>query len=673
MALRREQIDRAVAVQRAAAHDESEHVRVVAGPGTGKSATIEERVCWLLRHGVKPEHIIAISFTRAASDDLQARVASACEREQLEGGGAVAVSTLHSLALRALRMAGALAQYPADPVVLQQWELRNIFEAEFGEQYGIGVSRRQVIRLDYEAFWCTGGFDPESLVPPDPPITDDERQRFRSFHGPTTQLYSCVLPGEVVAKCVEMMDAGTLDPAELLHITDLIVDEFQDLNPMDLRFVHGLAERGVRIFAAGDDDQSLYAFRFASPEGIEQFPVERPGTGDHTLSECFRCTPAVLSAAESLMRRFAAPGRIEKNLHSLWGEADPPVPGVLESWRLRSGQAEARTVAESCRRLIEAGIEPRQIMILLSSTYSQAPLIQTALDSEEVPYSPAREESITDIDAGRVAYALLSIVNDPQNYVAHRTLLGIRRGVGTRTCVAIAGAVIAANRNFRELFYEPIPEGLLSGRAHSAVTAAADICAELVEWRKEETLGERLNELCRHVDQTLSGSASEPIREHLADLPPEMTLEELHLLLGAQRDDDRRRVLEAVAERLELPEVVAELAPNRVQLMTMHRAKGLSAQVVFIPGLEDSILPGEKRRPYPGLVLEAARMLYVSITRARFMCVLTYAQSRMVFGKVEFLPPSRYTSALGVVFAQRENGLTEDEARAVIAGIRSMS
>jgi DNA helicase-2/ATP-dependent DNA helicase PcrA len=674
MGLRREQIDEAAGVQRSAAHDGSDHVRVVAGPGTGKSATIEARVCWLLHGGADAAGIITISFTRTAAEDLRARVAAACEREGLEAGSEVAVSTLHSLALRALRRAGVLAQYPVEPVVLQQWELRHIFEAEFGEQYGIGsVSRREEIRRDHEAFWCTGSFDPESLVPPDPPITHDERARFQSFHGPTTQLYSCVLPGEVIAKCVEMMAAGTLDPAELLGITELIADEFQDLNPMDLRFVHGLADRGVRIFAAGDDDQSLYAFRFATPEGIERFPVERPGTGDHTLSECFRCAPAVLDTAQSLIRAFPAPDRIEKNLRSLWGDADPPAEGVVEYWRLRSGQAEARALAESCRRLIEAGVEPRQVMILLSSTYSQAQLIQNALGSEDVPFSLAREESIIDREPGRALYAVLSIANAPENYVAHRTLVGIRRGVGIGTCIEVSRAVISNNRNYRELFHGPIPDGLLSSRARTAVTAAADICEDLLSWSPDETLAARLDDLCGHVDEIRGEGESGDIRAYLEGLPAEMTLDEVHRLLGAQRDDDRRRVLEGVAERLGQPEITEDLAPDRVQLMTMHRAKGLSAQVVFIPGLEENILPGDKRRPYPGLVLEAARMLYVSITRARYMGGLSYAATRMVFGRFQSQTPSRYASALGGRFQQREGGLSEEEARAVADGIRRMA
>jgi len=675
MPLRPEQIAQAADVQQTAAHDGAAHVRVVAGPGTGKSATIEARVCWLLRQGVDAESIVAISFTRAAADDLRKRIIAACETGEVAGGEPVAVSTLHSLALRALRQSGALGAYPVDPVILQRWELREIFEAEFGKVCGVAsITRREDIRRDHEAFWCTGGFDPESLVPPDPPISEDERQRFQAFHQPTTQLYSCVLPGEVVAKCVEMMDSGTMDPVELLGVSELIVDEFQDLNPMDLRFVHGLAERGVRVFAAGDDDQSLYAFRFATPEGIEQFPERRPGTGDHALFECFRCAPRVLNAAQSLIRRFPAPGRIDKNLTSLWAAADPPVDGAVCCWTFASGQAEAQSIAASCRRLIGAGVQPSEIMILLTSTRSQSTAIHEALTKADVPFSPAHEEAITDTDDGRAGYALLSIVVDPQNYVAHRTLLGIKKGVGLKTCTDIRYAVITNNRNYRELFYGTVPEGLVSRRARTALAAAADICAQISTWNALDLLADRLDDFCRLIDEHRGqDGASSELRALLDDLPADITLAETHAYLSADRDEDRRRILEAVADRLGRPEITTELVPERVQVMTMHGAKGLSAQVVFIPGLEDTILPGEKRRPYPGLVLEAARMLYVSITRARYMCILTYARTRIVFGALTQPPPSRFASALGTHFQRRGDGLSTDEAARTAADIQQMS
>lgn len=675
MPLRPQQIAQAADVQKIAAHDDAAHVRVVAGPGTGKSATIEARVCWLLEQGVNAGSIVAISFTRAAADDLGKRVVAACENAGVAGSEPVVVSTLHALALRALRQSGALGAYPADPVVLQRWELREIFEAEFGQVCGVAsITRREEIRRDHEAFWCTGGFDPESLVPPDPPISDGERQRFRGFHQPTTQLYSCVLPGEVVAKCVDMMDGGTMDPVELLGISELIVDEFQDLNPMDLRFVHGLADRGVRVFAAGDDDQSLYAFRFATPEGIEQFPTQRPGTGDHSLFDCFRCAPRVLDAAQSLIRRFPAPGRIDKDLTSLWADADPPVEGAAGCWSFASGQAEARAIATSCRRLVEAGVQPSEIMILLASTRSQSTAIHDALTEAQVPFSPAREESIIDNDAGRAGYALLSIVVDPQNYVAHRTLLGIKKGVGLKTCTDIAHAVIANNRNYRELFYDTVPDGLVGARARTAIAAAADVCAQIATWNADDPLASDLDDLCHLIDGLRNeDGASADLRGLLDDLPADITIRETHAYLSSDRDEDRRRVMEAVAERLGRPETATELVPERVQVMTMHGAKGLSAQVVFIPGLEDTILPGEKRRPYPGLVLEAARMLYVSITRARYMCVLTYARTRIVFGALTQPPPSRFASALGTRFQRRDDGLNTDEATGAADGIQQMS
>ena len=133
-----DQIQQAQAVQHTAAHDASRQVRVVAGPGTGKSFAIEERVRWLLEQGVDPTAIWGVSFTRAAARDLRDRVHAYCSRRGLPMAEIVRVSTLHSLALRALRAARLLEAYPTEPLVLDQWELENVFDAEFGQVAGLG-------------------------------------------------------------------------------------------------------------------------------------------------------------------------------------------------------------------------------------------------------------------------------------------------------------------------------------------------------------------------------------------------------------------------------------------------------------------------------------------------------------------------------------------------------
>lgn len=262
---------------------------------------------------------------------------------------------------------------------------------------------------------------------------------------------------------------------------------------------------------------------------------------------------------------------------------------------------------------------------------------------------------------------MLAIATDPQSYIAHRTLLGIRKAVGVRTCHAIAEAVIANHRNFRDLFYGPIPDRLLSPRQLKAVRDAAEICADVAMWDNAECLSDRVDELCAHVVAIRGDDpgVADDLRAFLSELPGDMTLEETLLYLGADRDDDRRKVLDAYVVRTGSALNPDELVPDRVRIMTMHSAKGLSASIVFIPALDDELLPGAKRARYPGQVLEAARMLYVAITRARVACIVSYADKRFGFGYLEPATPSRFATRLGGKFAPRSAGISDAGAAAV--------
>ncbi len=148
--------------------------------------------------------------------------------QQLEGDAYISMlvaSDGHSLALRTHRAAGLLTAYLADPLVMDAWELGSVLDAEFGHAFGIGKERREKIRREREAFWSTGQWAPSNYIPLDPVITTTERTQFITFHGPRTQLYSCVLPGEIVRQCVSRMVAGTLNAVGLLNIDHLVVYE----------------------------------------------------------------------------------------------------------------------------------------------------------------------------------------------------------------------------------------------------------------------------------------------------------------------------------------------------------------------------------------------------------------------------------------------------------------
>lgn len=665
MPITQAQIRAAQAVQHAAAHDTAPQVRVVAGPGTGKSSTIEERVRWLLAQGAASSEICVVSFTHASSLDLRHRIQSYCQRKGQPTATDVRVSTLHSLALRMLRGGGLLTAYPADPLVMNTWELETVFDAEFGNTHNLRKTRCEQIRRDHEAFWSTGQWGPPNYVPPSPPISAAEQADFRQFHDRRTSTYSCVLPGEIIRQCVVSMNAGTLDPVALLRIQHLIVDEYQDLNPVDLNFVDLMAGRRVHLFVAGDDDQSIYSFRYASPVGIQNFSTRYPTTGQHPLSGCFRCTPAVLAAAQSVIDANPGPGRIPKNHVSLYASAAPPQQGVVHRWSFTSGDSEARAVAESCRALIQAGVNPPEILILLSNTRTLWSGLMAEFQTAGVPFEPPRTETFLDSVAGRLVLAIVRIVCNIDDYVAHRTVLGLSRGIGVGTCNSIANAVIANNLNFRDIFYQPLPAGVFTGRPLTALNRARTTIAQIAAWQPTDTLAQRTADVASIVTAMFGRQEAQAFQSFAATLPAGAILEEVRDFLWADTDEQQSTVLQSVYGRLRQPIPAGGLLPDRVRVLTMHGAKGLSAKVVFVPGLEEQILPGPWRQPYPGLVLEAARLLYVSVTRARAACIISFARNRVVNGQFSQQTPSRFCTQLGGAFALRTGGLSASEVHEI--------
>lgn len=653
--------------QTVAATNASKQVRLIAGPGTGKSRSIEHRVCWLLENGVSASEIAVVSFTRASARDLKSRIGFYCAQNVQPDGQLVRVSTLHSLALSILRKANLLTRYPTEPLVLDKWELKNFFNSEFGQASGIkSIDRQSEIQRYIEAFWSTDDWNHPNYIQPDPPVGQTERDAFLTFHRPRAQLYACVLPGEVVRACVTEIETQGLDPVELLGLRHLIVDEFQDLNPLDLKFVAELESRGMTLFVAGDDDQSIYAFRFASPHGIQEFARKYTTCGDHMLMDCFRCSTAVVETANALIQANPAPDRIKKTLQSLYSGAEPPLAGLVLRQSFKSESAEAKAIAESCQKLISRGIKPREILVLLSNNRLMQPF-QVAFENAGVEFEPVKETSFLDEDAGRLIMALIRIACNADDYVAHRILLGTLPGVGIGTCNSIAQAVISNNRNYKEVYYaQQLPTGLFGTREGKAISKARQLCAQIQGWSEEDTLDNRRGVLLQILKELFGEEASNAFVQTLADLAPpdEIRLDELRDLLATDNDEQQEQILNEVYTRLALapPE---DLLPPKVRFMTMHGAKGLSAQVVFIPGLEDEYLPGSKKKAYPGLVLESARMLYVSITRARVACILSYCRGRRVYGKWQNQTPSRFTTDLNGRF-EDGNALSDTQADGIV-------
>jgi len=313
-----------------------------------------------------------------------------------------------------------------------------------------------------------------------------------------------------------------------------------------------------------------------------------------------------------------------------------------------------------------------EIMILLSAVSPIGRIIMDELDSFSLSYEAPREEPFSSTRLGRAVLAICRVVSDPDDYVAHRTLLGVLPRVGTKTTNDIAHAVIAHNLNYKNVFYQPLPVGGFDARCTRALARARSILAGLTGWSGADTLSARsaaLNVLLSQLVDAADVAAWSTIE---TGLPSGITIEELRAYCRADTETRQKAVISQVRERIAGAPEEPVAQDQRIRIMTMHGAKGLSATVVFIPGLEDSFLPGARRRPYLGLVLEAARLLFVSISRARAACVMSYAHSRRIHGSYTRQAPCPFCVALGGAFVLRTSGMTAAEIGAVMASAANL-
>ena len=671
-----------------AAKDGAPQVRLVAGPGTGKSHTIEKRVADLLTNGAIPGNIYLISFTRATCAELTERIRAFCSTLPCANAATqVRVSTMHSLALRILRRGNLLTSYPSTPIMLDDWEQTNVFDREFAGSLGCTQSRAAEIRLAHDAQWQT--LNPQYVNQAQ--ITPTEVQGFNAFHSARTNLYCCVLPGEVIYKCVDALQQGALQPNQLPQIDHLIVDEFQDLNACDQEFVRLLSANNTVLFVAGDDDQSIYSFRHANPDGIVQFQTAYPASATHVLTDCFRCTPAVLGPASQLITYNL--NRVAKNLTSLYGAATPPVHGRMMVWSFQTAQEEACAIAQSCQALINAGMAGREdeILILISNRRVQLDILAQEIGNLGLPYDPPRGASLTsEYEAIRAVYSILRIARDnstgEEDYPAHRDLLEVLSGVGSATAKGVADVCISNNQNFRQLFYLPTCPTWLSGRCPSAVQRVMATVQAVRTWSMSDTLAARSDDITTLLSSQVFTSGRNAANSLsiwntlVGSLPVQMTLEELLQFLAADSESDQQAILDLVNQRIggEQPQTQARVQ-KRIRILTMHGAKGLSGKVVIIPGAEQGLMPNFKALQATGLLIEQRRLFYVSVTRAMACCIVSHAAQHsgaqamaLTQSPIARLTRSQFLNEMDVKSVTRNNGLSKTEAAAIIAEIANL-
>jgi DNA helicase-2/ATP-dependent DNA helicase PcrA len=426
---------------------------------------------------------------------------------------------------------------------------------------------------------------------------------------------------------------------ELPKVSAIIVDEYQDLNRCDLNTIQILSERtGAEVYAAGDDDQSIYSFRHAVPAGIRSFAEEYAGAERLLLSECLRCGQDVLDLANWLIQQEQ--NREPKTLRSV-----TPWNATVHLLRFPNQVAEAAAIARMVQAEIAAGTQPEEILILAKSDANNriANAVQAALGEADIAlYLPRGARAKSDEVNRLLAYMTLAKSLDDDNRIddlALRSLLELEdNGLGADRLWAVTQLALERRVRFSAAItlISDQPDEFRRARLNDVVVERERISANaaaMVQGDDETFLGwlSRVAEMLAldAESRRLLDNVANQIERELAD----EAIEASGMATGHEQLDQppvaeppsRDFLAELLAAMTNLGETLPAKVPDHVTFTTMHGAKGLSADIVFVLQVEDEIIPGEAA----GLELdESRRLLYVSLTRARKKLVIGACQRR---------------------------------------------
>ena len=566
----------------AIAADQSRFIRVLAGPGTGKSFALKRRVARLLESGTDPPRILPVTFTKVAAEDLHRELISmgVARCDEIRG------TTLHSLGMRILSRQSVLAVTGRIARPLNRFELEPLLY-DLPRSFGNKRERKKLIRA-YESAWARLQQDEPGFAP-----TAEDQAFERTLIG-WLRFHQGMLIGEIIPELYRYLRNNPAAPERTLY-DHVVVDEYQDLNKAE-QAVIDLLTGDAALCIVGDDDQSLYSFKHAHPEGIRTFVDTHPGAADHQLLECQRCPTKVVVIANSVIKHNQ--DREPRELTPLAAKG----PGQIQILQFADVSHEATGVAAFVDDQINKhGRLPSEILVLAQRRVIGNP-IHDALRARGIPSKCYYQETELDNETAQERLAIFRLFADRGDRIALRWLLGL----GSND---FRSGAYGRLRSHCEKTGEPPWDAMAR---LSAGTLTLPNCRQLVE-----RFHALQNELKFLEEQT---SVQDFVGRWLRDEfvgAGELRLLVAHILGEVKTPHELlSRIIEAVSQ----PEVPPDV--TEVRVMSIHKSKGLSSPVVIIAGCVDGLLPAEPEPALPAtereeILEEQRRLFYVGITRVK--------------------------------------------------------
>ncbi|HJU23974.1 MAG TPA: UvrD-helicase domain-containing protein [Casimicrobiaceae bacterium] len=632
---------------------------ILAGAGSGKTRVLTTRIAWLLATGqATPLSILGVTFTNKAAKEMLTRL-SVLTPINLRG---MWIGTFHGLCNRMLRIHYREAGLPQLFQILDTQDQLALIKRLY-RAHGIDEERYP----PRELLWFIADSKEKGLRPNAVEASDDYTRRqveHYALYEAMCQREAVVDFGELLLRCYELLaNRDAIREHYRRRFSHLLVDEFQDTNVLQYRWLQALTGPGAAVFAVGDDDQSIYAFRGANVANMQHFERDfaRPDMPVRLikLEQNYRSHGHILDAANALIRNNAT--RLGKNLWTSEGRGEP-----VRVFNAPTDFDEAAFVVDVVKGLVGEGLALDQIALLYRSN-AQSRVLEHALFNAALPYRVYGGMRFFERAEIKHALAYLRLLAEPGDDGAFLRVVNFPpRGIGARTLEQLQDAARAQGASL----WQAACAGAIKGKTGASLAAfvrliesareatrglpLSETVARVIEasgllahYRNERDGAERVENLEELVNAAQSFvreadlAVDAPIRDQASEETDQGSGSEQRDNLAVEGATDPLTAFLAHAA-LEAGETQAAEGRPALQLMTVHAAKGLEFHTVFVTGLEHGTFPHENSIDEPGGLEEERRLMYVAITRARRRLYLTLAQSRMLHGQTRYRLASQF-------------------------------
>ena len=607
---------------------------VLAGAGSGKTRVLTYRIAWLIEAlDVSPLSILAVTFTNKAALEMRQRI------ETILGFpvGGMWIGTFHGISHRLLRAHCREADLPESFEILDaddQYRLIRRILREFDLDEGHWPPR--------QVQWFINHNKEEGRRPLQLASTGDATQqtlvRVYEYYEQMCQRLGLVDFAELLLRAYELFhNQEALRDAYRQRFRHILVDEFQDTNEIQYRWLKILAEPRNHIVAVGDDDQSIYGWRGARVENMAHFQRDFPGTEIIRLEQNYRSTGNILSAANAVIDHNE--DRLGK---TLWTSGEDGTP--VKVYAAFNDIDEGRFVLDCLQSWIANGNRRDTVAILYRSN-AQSRVFEELLVDAGTPYRVYGGLRFFERAEVKNALAYLRLIYNRDSDPAFERVINVpARGIGNRTLERVRENAKQASLSLWKAALNLASDDTMPARTRSALQGFIN----LIETLDQETANLELSE---KTDSVVQKSGLIPHYRKSGGEKAVTRIENLEELTNAARnfhaEPDADGVLDPLADflahaALEAGEAQAEAWEDCVQLMSLHSAKGLEFKLVFLCGVEEGLFPHQRSLEEPGRLEEERRLCYVGMTRAMEQLYLTWAEVRHLHGREHYTRPSRF-------------------------------